>query len=156
MDIEKKRSYKALSWRSDCLDTYKWRDHEGNILYFEIVYFDGDVPPYMMTGSELNQHLCKWSQYEAAGRFYINGQEQEKPNKIKQLNIIQLDNLAIEMHKLNYRCIDWTIDCDDIEIVISQDQTINLQVKNFDIPASSDAQDIFHHILLQVDLFTRE
>ena len=156
MNIERKRSYKALSWRSDCLDTYKWQDQDGNTLYFEITHFNGDVPTYMMTAGELNQHLCKWYIYEAAGRFYINGQEQEKHDKIKQLNIIQLDNLAIEMHKLNHRCIDWTIDCDDIEIVISQDQTINLQVKNFDIPASSDAQDIFHHILLQVDLFTRE
>ena len=156
MNIERKRSYKALSWRSDCLDSYQWKDHDGNTLLFQIVYFDGDVPRYMMTGSELNQHLCKWSQYEAAGRFYINGQEQEKPNKIKQLNIIQLDGLAVYMHRLNYRCIDWTIDCDDIQIVISKDQTINLQVKNFDIHASSDALDIFHHILLQVNLFTRE
>jgi hypothetical protein len=154
MDIERKRSYKALSWRSDCLDTYRWRDHEGNTLCVEIVYFNGDVPR-MMTGRELNQHLCKWSQYEAPGRFYINGQEQEKPNKIEKLCMIQLNELSEEMHKLNHRCVDWTIDCDNIKIVVSVDQTINLQVKNFDIHKNSDAQDIYHHILLQVDLFTR-
>lgn len=74
---------------------------------------------------------------------------------ITRLNIQQLDLLGVLMHSLNHLCIDWTIDCDDIEIVISEDQMITLKVKDFGLPADCHAKDIYAHILRQLDLFTR-
>lgn len=75
---------------------------------------------------------------------------------ITRLNIRQLDLLGILMHSLNHLCIDWTIDCDDIEIVVSEDQMITLKVKNFGLPADCHAKDIYAHILTQLNSLTKK
>jgi hypothetical protein len=154
MTTQRSRKYNALSWRSECLDTYKWQA-DGKRYSFSITYHDGNVPAMMMTDAELAARVAKWYQREASGQLFINDIGVERDDNIKQLNIVQLDGLAVLMHNINHRCIDWTIDCDDIQIIVSQTQTINLQVKNFGIPLDSDCQRIFDHILRQLDLFTR-
>lgn len=153
MTTQRSRKYAALSWRSECLDTYKWQA-DGVRYAFYVTYHD-NVPTYMMTDAELAARVAKWYQREASGQLFINDIGVERDDNIKQLNIVQLDGLAVLMHNINHRCIDWTIDCDDIQIIVSQTQTINLQVKNFGIPLDSDCQRIFDHILRQLDLFTR-
>ena len=75
---------------------------------------------------------------------------------ITRLNIKQLDLLGVLMHSLNHLCIDWTIDCDDIEIVVSEDQMITLKVKDFGLPADCHAKDIYAHILNQLNSFTKK
>jgi len=75
---------------------------------------------------------------------------------IKRLNITQLDLLGVLMHSLNHLCIDWTIDCDDIEIVVSEDQMITLKVKSFGLPADCHAKDIYAHILNQLNSLTKK
>jgi len=154
MTTQRSRKYEALSWKSKCLDSYKWQDN-GVQYAFYVTYHDGNAPTFMMTDTELACHVAKWQKREASGQLFANNIGIERDDNIRQLNIVQLDGLAVLMHNLNHRCIDWTIDCDDIEIVVSQDQTINLQVKNFGIPSDSDCQRIFSYILRQVDLFTR-
>ena len=155
MTTQRSRKYEALSWKSTCLDLYKWQA-DGKKYSFYVTYHDGNVPTMMMTDDELAARVAKWYQREASGQLFINDIGVERDALIGQLNIVQLDGLAVLMHNLNHRCIDWTIDCDDIEIVVSQDQTINLQVKNFGIPSDSDCQRIFDFILRQVDLFTKK
>jgi len=75
---------------------------------------------------------------------------------ITRLNIRQLDLLGVLMHSLNHLCIDWTIDCDDIEIVVSEYQMITLKVKDFGLPADCHAKDIYAHILNQLNSLTKK
>jgi hypothetical protein len=39
-------------------------------------------------------------------------------NTLSRLNIIQLDGTGPLMHQLDDLTTDWTIDCDDVEIII--------------------------------------
>jgi hypothetical protein len=71
MDLQRSRKYAALSWRSECLDVYKWKDG-GRKFAFYIMYYDGDAPNYMMTENELLAHVSKWYQHEERGQLWIN------------------------------------------------------------------------------------
>lgn len=74
--LRRRRSYEALSWQSTCLDCYDWQDAEGNKYAYQVHYYGGNVPQFMMTFHELISCLNEYVRTGGAigGRFYMNGE----------------------------------------------------------------------------------
>jgi hypothetical protein len=63
-------------------------------------------------------------------------------DKLRQLNIIQLDAVGPLMHRLNDLTTDWTIDCDDVEIIADSLKVI-IPIATLKLSTDSTPSEIF-------------
>lgn len=66
-------------------------------------------------------------------------------DKLFQLNITQLDAVGPLMHQLDDITIDWTIDCDDVEIITSRLKFI-IPIATLELSTDSTPSEIFDAI----------
>jgi hypothetical protein len=63
-------------------------------------------------------------------------------DKLRQLNITQLDAVGPLMHRLNDLTTDWTIDCDDVEIIADRLKVI-IPIATLNLSIDSTPSEIF-------------
>ena len=61
--------------------------------------------------------------------------------KLTQLNIIQLDGTGPLMHQLDDLTTDWTIDCDDVEIITDRLKVI-IPIATLNLPTHAEPSEI--------------
>lgn len=148
------RKHNALAHNSAYIDIYSWNQDLARHQFIISASTGIEIP--VMTADQLQSYMIDWINHEASGEWLIDGVHQSKKNEIKRLTTHQLDSTAELMHSIDSRCIDWIIDVDQVEIIVSADQKITLDVNTFGIAADSDSKTIFNHILRQFNLFTRK